>query len=148
MPIGIKGFQKGNKIGRKNSGKKHNYARHNPQTFKRGHIPWHKGTKGKIAGYWLGKKRPPNKWKKNPITPKNKLIRESQEYKLWRKAVFERDDYTCIWCGRKDKTIQSDHIKPFAFFPELRFAIDNGRTLCRQCHKTTSTWGINKYKNV
>jgi len=53
---------------------------------------------------------------------------------LWRKAVFERDNYTCIWCGKKDKTIQADHIQEFATHPELRFAIDNGRTLCKDCH--------------
>lgn len=36
--------------------------------------------------------------------------------------------------------LQADHIKPFAF------AIDNGRTLCVACHKTTDTFGgkVNK----
>jgi hypothetical protein len=86
-------------------------------------------------------------WWKGGITPINEAVRKSLEYKLWRTAVFERDNFTCIWCGKKDKTIQADHIKPFALFPELRFAIDNGRTLCHDCHKTTDTYGKNVWGN-
>lgn len=85
---------------------------------------------------------------KGGITPIHKAIRHSFEYKLWRTAVFERDNYTCIWCGDKNykgrhKSIrlEADHIKPFADYPELRFSIDNGRTLCIKCHKTTNTYG-------
>ncbi len=76
-------------------------------------------------------------------TPKGALIRGSREYKLWRIAVFERDGYACIWCGSLEK-LNADHIKSFAHFPELRFAIDNGRTLCRPCHETTDTFGAKK----
>jgi hypothetical protein len=78
---------------------------------------------------------------KGGITPFRIKIWHSEEYKLWRKAVFERDNFTCIWCGRKGGRLQADHIKPFALFPELRFAIDNGRTLCEECHKKTDTYG-------
>lgn len=78
------------------------------------------------------------------VTPENHRLRNSFEYRLWRTAVFERDNYTCIWCGaRSGKThvyIQADHIKPFAQYPELRFAIDNGRTLCKTCHETTESY--------
>jgi hypothetical protein len=86
---------------------------------------------------------------KGGITPINETIRRSVEYKLWRKSVFERDKYTCVWCGKTGGTLHADHIKPFALFPELRFAIDNGRTLCVDCHKTTETFGhrTNNLKN-
>ena len=71
---------------------------------------------------------------KGGITPINLSIRMSSEYKLWRKAVFERDNYTCIWCGQKGGKLNADHIKRFSDFPELRFAIDNGITLSEKAH--------------
>lgn len=82
---------------------------------------------------------------KGGITSINQAIRHSLEYRLWRESVFKRDNYTCIWCGARNGNgkaimLHSDHIKPFAFYPELRFAIDNGRTLCEDCHKTTDTY--------
>lgn len=80
-----------------------------------------------------------NNWK-GGITPLNKKLRDSVEYKLWREAVLKRDRNECIWCGDKEN-LQADHIKQFAYYPELRFAIDNGRTLCKSCHMTTDTWG-------
>ena len=82
---------------------------------------------------------------KGGITPVNRLIRECSEYKLWRKAVFERDNYTCIFCKRRGVKLEADHIKPFSLYPELRFAIDNGRTLCKECHKTTDSYGYRLY---
>lgn len=81
------------------------------------------------------------------ISPKNHLIRKSKRMKLWRISVFERDDYTCIWCKRKGVNLQADHIKPFAYFPELRFEITNGRTLCRECHMKTDTYMGRARKN-
>jgi hypothetical protein len=94
----------------------------------------------------LGEKH--HNWK-GGITSVNDKIRKSLEYELWRKAVFYRDNYTCIWCGNTSIEIHADHIKPFSLFPELRFAIDNGRTLCKDCHKKTDTYGskIKNYEN-
>ena len=81
------------------------------------------------------------------ITPIHRAIRRSLEYRLWREAVFKRDNWTCVWCGQKGIKLNADHIKPFSAFPELRFALDNGRTLCVPCHKTTDTFGA-RTKNV
>lgn len=103
----------------------------------------------KPTKYWLGRtdkkglKGEKNHFWKGGVTPIHAIIRNSSEYKLWRKSVWERDWFACVWCGAKGKEarIQADHIKPFALYPELRFAIDNGRTLCFECHKTTDTYG-------
>ena len=94
--------------------------------------------------YFNGRKSP--HWK-GGITPINVKIRNSMEYKLWRTAVFERDKYTCIWCGQVGGKLNADHIKRFSLYPELRFAIDNGRTLCLDCHKTTDNYGGKSNRN-
>ena len=113
-------------------------------------------TKSKMRLKKLGKKRTlleriniseGHKGSKHPnwkggITPINARIRNSLEYKLWREAVFRKDNYTCIWGGEEHgNRLNADHIKPFALYPELRFAIDNGRALCIECHKKTDTFG-------
>jgi hypothetical protein len=133
-----------------------------PTAFKKGIETWNKGKKMTYDVWNKGKKlseahrkslkgkRPRASGKNNHnwkggITEENNKIRTSFEYKLWRTAVFERDKYTCIWCGVKSGNgkavvLHADHIRPFAYYPELRFAIDNGRTLCVDCHKTTDTY--------
>jgi hypothetical protein len=68
-------------------------------------------------------------------------IRNSYEYSIWRKSVFERDDYTCQICGVRGGKLSADHIKPFSTHPELRLELSNGRTLCVNCHRKTPTWG-------
>jgi hypothetical protein len=59
--------------------------------------------------------------------------RNSEEYFAWRTSVFERDSYKCVECESKTK-IQAHHIKEWAEHPEDRFDIDNGTTLCVDCH--------------
>jgi hypothetical protein len=72
---------------------------------------------------------------KGGITPLNQAIRASAEYADWRTAVFERDHYTCQNCGDDSGgNLHAHHIKPFAFYPELRFDVSNGIALCEMCH--------------
>ena len=74
------------------------------------------------------------------ITKPNKKIRASREYADWRKSVFERDNFTCGFCGKRGRQLHADHIKQFAIFHDLRFSVPNGRTLCVPCHKKTPTY--------
>lgn len=75
-------------------------------------------------------------------TPMNKALRGSYQYRLWREAVFARDNWTCQGegCGKRGCYLEADHIKSWSKFPELRFAIDNGRTLCVPCHEKTPNY--------
>lgn len=100
----------------------------------KGKSTWNKGLKGYKAG------SEHHNWK-GGITSGNKKIRDSIEYRLWREAVFSRDNFTCQICFKKGGKLNADHIKPFSKFPELRLAINNGRTLCVSCHRKTDTWG-------
>lgn len=77
------------------------------------------------------------------VTGPNKVLRDSPKYRVWRKAIFERDNYACQMCKQRGGKLHADHIKPFALYPELRFDVSNGRTLCISCHTKTDTWGQN-----
>ena len=73
-------------------------------------------------------------WKGGVSSLHNRL-RQSSQYRWWRKSVFERDHYTCQICGKQGGYLQADHIKSYARYPELRFDLSNGRTLCLKCHR-------------
>lgn len=93
----------------------------------------------------LGKPRPDMRGENSPhwtgTRSANLLDRGRVEYRLWRTAVFQRDDYTCTTCGQRGGYLEADHILPFALYPAQRFDVDNGRTMCEPCHKKTITYG-------
>lgn len=144
----------------------------NPTSFKKGHTSWNKDKKGirlssnsefkkgqhtspktEIKKGQYAKEKHPN-WK-GGISPKSSLIRNSVEYSLWRKKIFERDAYTCQSCGQQGVRLQADHY-PISFSTILEqfkiktlkqalacekvWDINNGRTLCVRCHEQTVTY--------
>ena len=62
------------------------------------------------------------------------------EYRLWREAVFQRDNWTCVRCQQVGGTLQADHIKLYSTHPDLRYEPTNGRTLCKPCHVSRNKW--------
>lgn len=181
MPVGVykhkpnQGYQKGHTLaGGGFSGKKHT------EEARRKIAIGHTGSRGYKHSEETKKKMgesnsraqsgKPKPWKrgilnqnwKGGITPTKIAIHKSLAYKLWRTAIFVRDNWTCIWCGSK-KNIEADHIISFSsILDKLKFeqGIDNlyekamhypllwdtgnGRTLCHDCHKTTDTYGFHK----
>lgn len=88
------------------------------------------------------------------ITPLNQKIKTSYKYSEWRTGVFIRDSFTCKKCGQKGGKLEAHHIKPFSLLIEEAkncmplfniydacmvyvpmWDIENGQTLCRDCHK-------------
>ena len=61
---------------------------------------------------------------------------DDPNYKKWRKAIYQRDNYVCQWPGCNiRKRLNAHHIKTWSQCPSLRFCVDNGITLCYNHHK-------------
>lgn len=72
-------------------------------------------------------------WYINNATGETAKARNNWDYRMWRKAVIERDK-VCQICGTSEKLV-AHHIKAFALYPELRTDVNNGVTLCDLCHR-------------
>lgn len=70
----------------------------------------------------------------------------SNEWRELRGAVFERDDYTCTYCGERGGKLECDHIHPVC--KGGGHDLENLTTACWSCNrakagKTLSEWRPN-----
>jgi ribosomal protein L34E len=77
-----------------------------------------------------------NHWNwKGGISKERDVIKATEQYKEWRNKVFQRDNYTCQCCGNnQSNNLEAHHILNFSEYIDLRFNINNGITLCKDCH--------------
>lgn len=78
-----------------------------------------------------------NHYKYNPnfTDEEREVARNYPEYSEWRTAVYKRDDYTCQCCGKRCCVLAAHHLDGYDNFLELRILLENGVTLCEECHK-------------
>lgn len=54
----------------------------------------------------------------------------------WRKQVYQRDNFICQHCKRKSEhNLVAHHLNGFDKFINERYDVNNGITLCENCHK-------------
>ncbi|WP_425423194.1 HNH endonuclease [Spirosoma spitsbergense] len=94
------------------------------------------------------------------ITGLVKLIRKTEQYEQWKRAVFIRDRFQCQECGKRNgrkRVIEAHHLIEFSQLvkdngiqsveqavscPEL-WEVSNGQTLCGDCHRQTDSYPKN-----
>jgi 5-methylcytosine-specific restriction endonuclease McrA len=89
-----------------------------------------------------------NNWK-GGMSPLRVAIKKTFEYRQWRSDIFGRDNWTCQDCNKKSRKIEAHHIIYLAIIIkeyglkniiearecEKLWDINNGVTLCKECHK-------------
>jgi 5-methylcytosine-specific restriction endonuclease McrA len=78
------------------------------------------------------------KWKGGTKSERDRQY-HSEEYQNWRIGVFTRDGFKCVECGKIGGELNAHHIKARSLYPELVFDVNNGITLCLECHKKTES---------
>ncbi len=75
------------------------------------------------------------------LSLKTRHLRKLVVYKIWRKSVLERDNYTCQHCGSKD-SLEVHHIMELRNNNGLALNVENGLVLCNSCHRKTDNYAI------
>ncbi len=70
--------------------------------------------------------------------------RNTREYRLWRVHIIRRDK-VCKICGSSQKR-EAHHLNHSTYFPDERFDVNNGVTLCRKCHTHLHTTYKNSFR--
>ena len=65
------------------------------------------------------------------------IKRKYPEYREWRNKVYERDNYKCCKCGDNNGgNLVAHHIENYSEHKNKRTDVNNGITLCKECHVT------------
>ena len=54
--------------------------------------------------------------------------------KTWRKEVYKKDNYSCVFCKKHGGDLNAHHIEAYDLNRDLRLSVENGVTLCAACH--------------
>ena len=74
-------------------------------------------------------------WKTDEEREKDRSL-YGDKYNEWRNEVFARDNYTCQCCGNnKGGNLNAHHLNGYAWCKDERLNVDNGITLCKECHR-------------
>ncbi|WZL56185.1 hypothetical protein SP3_00126 [Bacillus phage fHSPT3] len=94
-----------------------------------------------------GRKGANNPRYRHDLTEEERQVKRAfPEYTEWVRSVYERDNYTCVKCGKRGGTLHAHHINSYSRFPELRVEVSNGATLCEEDHKEFHRlYGIHKF---
>lgn len=84
-----------------------------------------------------------NNWAFNTnITAEERVLRRYLRCEItgmstsdWRIKVFNNDNFTCKICNNRGNILNAHHLNGWHWCKEGRFDIDNGVTLCEDCHK-------------
>lgn len=99
---------------------------------------WNNFQRGKrclqcLLEYRVGENHP--KWNFN-LTNEDRISRRLlPECQEWRNKIFKRDNYTCQICNQYGGEFRAHHLDGYHWCIEKRFDIDNGVTLCKNCHQ-------------
>ena len=76
----------------------------------------------------------------NPDKSEKSRLRRNYDsnHHYWQKAIKERDG-RCINCGATEKLV-AHHLNGYKWFKEQRYNLDNGVTLCSECHNKYHSW--------
>lgn len=115
-------------------------------------VCWALGTRGKGSPVFKGEEA---------VANIRSRIDQLPEYRSWHATILRRDNYLCIQCGAR-KNLEVDHIKRFLHIVQENkiktpddarnckelWDINNGRTLCKEYHRKTDTYGTKGTKKA
>jgi len=142
------GFRKGNKLGKNKKAWNKGLPKEKQPFYNKNHS---KEAREKIKKSNTGLCQEKSHNWKGGISKIKELIRNMPEYFKWRSDVFQRDNWTCQTCHKKGVYLEAHHkielnkiVKEYEIKTILDarrcillWDLDNGVTLCYECHNLT-----------